>query len=707
MARVYYEQGGYYVDSDAVIPGAVRIVSTAAGLRSESPVGGTPVRYTEGRLSSGDGGGGFWTWDPASSLADNGASVVASSSLAIGRWKKDGTTTITASVRDFGATGDGITDDTPAFLAALQVLRLTNGGVLYAPRPAVAYMLQEQHYSYGARFPSYRGVVEIDFSKLTVLGDPGGSLLRLRTPGGGNPDTAFKLVPQWAFDDPSAVPTPPAAWQPSHAYIATNRVVGPGGYDYYCITPGTSGLTGPIDINPATCADVTDGTVHWILAAYVYRGNMFRIKSFATGATPSPTTDILFKNIIFDGQAPRQETLWPLATHPTPEYTVVYDRAFTYPGGPPVPAGAGWNTPFGHTPVAMPPPYTYGDVTFEDCEFRNWRSELYRSDSLASSGQVTIRDCKFDSFAGDAISMTCKALVERVEISDTWQAIEMEPAGFDQTFRDVYVHDGGMGFTFAGLVASYENRGHLVIENCKAQRCSQAGLFFSDYMANVSVKGFDAIDASQLSGFAAVMLTSSGSVVTKNMDMGNIRVIGDRRGCAGAFSVVASSATVRNSSILRTPYAVTNGILNGPAMGGGTVAASDVLRVIDCDFQGAGSQGNLTSGAGLCSCERVKLAADHYQLNVTDLDVNWHTYYEFKPSAGGGARTLDTPKHFPASLQVRVVIDANVTIKNNALIALTGGVDCGPLASGGEIVLVSPAGRGTKVYEVSGMRVTY
>jgi hypothetical protein len=53
----------------------------------------------------------------------------------------------TVSVADFGAVGDGVTDDSPAVFAAATYLNSIGGGTLYFPPPAVKYALNLQYYT--------------------------------------------------------------------------------------------------------------------------------------------------------------------------------------------------------------------------------------------------------------------------------------------------------------------------------------------------------------------------------------------------------------------------------------------------------------------------------------------------------------------------------------------------------------------------------
>lgn len=108
--------------------------STAAGLRSLGTVGPTSQRiYTRARTlgyySPGDGGMAEYYFDPTDTTsADNGGSVFVDQ--AGGRWKI--AKSVSYSVLQFGAKGDGVTDDHPPFAAAVAALP-TTGGSIYVP----------------------------------------------------------------------------------------------------------------------------------------------------------------------------------------------------------------------------------------------------------------------------------------------------------------------------------------------------------------------------------------------------------------------------------------------------------------------------------------------------------------------------------------------------------------------------------------------
>lgn len=613
-------------------------------------------------------------------------------------------------VMALGAVGDGVHDDTPAWIRALALRKRLGPGVVYAPRPPVNYTFQAQNYSYSIFYPNFSGCVDVDFGKVTIQGD--GSPIVLKTPGGGNPDTNFVLTSSVAVDQDNPVgfvPTPAPAWLPVHAYLAGAHVSGPNGHEYIATNNGTSGAVGPTDLNPATAGAITDGTVIWALFDYVFRGSLFRIKSFALN-TDVPFGDVVFRDLILDGGAPRSptiEAIWPLATAPIPSFTAPYDRPGIGPGGANVPAGIGWVSPIGHMPISMPTPYTYGTILLENVAIKNWRSDtLYRSDGNALSGRFTMRNCTIEGCAANGISMTAPALYENIEISGTSQAIENDPYTFDQTFRGIRIRDGGMGLTLPGNVAFYTGRGRTMVDNCTMDRCSEAGLFISGYMANALIRDVVVRDCGQIGGFPNVYLLGQLGGEPQDIDFINVQVISDTKSSPGGFNVNVGNIGVATRrvrlircGVFRTATALAGGFGINQSATGLLGAASD-LQLLDCDWRASGGQPTW-AGVGAPTIENNRIDG-LYTVTAPAVDPQWHQYYELKPA---GAVNLTTPQNFPAGKQVQLVLNANVTLVHAAgVLELAGGVNFTPGAAGAKIWLERAAGA-TKVRET--LRLAY
>jgi hypothetical protein len=76
------------VDKQKLRQSLLMHVSTISELKSIGP-GESPVVLVLGYNTPGDGGGGFFFWDPVSSLTENGGSVISPSpAVAVGRWRR-------------------------------------------------------------------------------------------------------------------------------------------------------------------------------------------------------------------------------------------------------------------------------------------------------------------------------------------------------------------------------------------------------------------------------------------------------------------------------------------------------------------------------------------------------------------------------------------------------------------------------------------
>ena len=119
--------------SDTIyFPGNIATVQTVAALRllPSASLNTDASALSQGRDTDGDGRGGVWTWVPASLETDNGNTIVKPAdltSLQAGRWKLvdaippllDVVNDIGTSPTAFGAVGDGDTNDSAAFAAAI------------------------------------------------------------------------------------------------------------------------------------------------------------------------------------------------------------------------------------------------------------------------------------------------------------------------------------------------------------------------------------------------------------------------------------------------------------------------------------------------------------------------------------------------------------------------------------------------------------
>ena len=110
-----------------------RVVDSIAALRALSKATYTRA-FVTGYYAAGDGGGGAYWYDPSDTTsADNGGTIIVASDG--GRWKLENVAN-GLSVRQFGAKGDGVTDDTAAIQAAINACYGRN---LYLPLPVNFY----------------------------------------------------------------------------------------------------------------------------------------------------------------------------------------------------------------------------------------------------------------------------------------------------------------------------------------------------------------------------------------------------------------------------------------------------------------------------------------------------------------------------------------------------------------------------------------
>lgn len=126
-------KGGFVKTADAATV-TISAVKDIAILKSISPAGlaANDLTVVEGYYLAGDGGGGSFYWDSASTEADNGGTVILPAGYAgTGRWKRV-INDNRINVKWFGAKGNSGNDDTLAIQAAIDSLP-SRGGTIYFP----------------------------------------------------------------------------------------------------------------------------------------------------------------------------------------------------------------------------------------------------------------------------------------------------------------------------------------------------------------------------------------------------------------------------------------------------------------------------------------------------------------------------------------------------------------------------------------------
>lgn len=110
----------------------ISIVTTRAQLKAISSPSSAVTYLMRGFADIGDGGGGLFVWDSASSATDDGGTVISLDVGGSGRFKRiyDGF----VNVKWFGATGDGTTDDTDAIDDAVAFVVAAAAKTLYFPK---------------------------------------------------------------------------------------------------------------------------------------------------------------------------------------------------------------------------------------------------------------------------------------------------------------------------------------------------------------------------------------------------------------------------------------------------------------------------------------------------------------------------------------------------------------------------------------------
>ena len=137
--NVTYTQGGTGASSRTVENKLQERVSCADFGKTEETVnqlqycdGTTEGAYIEtlGYYSAGDGGGGTFYWDATSTATDDGGTIIKAAPTT-GRWLRVDTDILNPLW--FGATGDGVTDDTVAWTAWNTACHLKDSGDAYIP----------------------------------------------------------------------------------------------------------------------------------------------------------------------------------------------------------------------------------------------------------------------------------------------------------------------------------------------------------------------------------------------------------------------------------------------------------------------------------------------------------------------------------------------------------------------------------------------
>jgi hypothetical protein len=166
-------------------------IATLRALPTATRFTGSQVSVA-GYYSPGDGGGGQFCYDSASTVVDNGGTVIAPTSGS-GRWLRIVDESEGGHIRWFGARGDDSTPNTTAIQAAIDSLA-TTGGTIYFPRG------------------TYRtGELTLPSSNITFKGDGSGlSVLKWTTLGSNITGLAITgsgfRAEDMAFQGPGAAP---------------------------------------------------------------------------------------------------------------------------------------------------------------------------------------------------------------------------------------------------------------------------------------------------------------------------------------------------------------------------------------------------------------------------------------------------------------------------------------------------------------------
>lgn len=120
----------------ALIARGDQIVSSITELRALLKTSASKFAFVNGYYAAGDGGGGQYWLDVADTTsADNGGTIIVATDG--GRWKLSRTSSV--SVKQFGAKGDNIADDSVSIQAAITATRDELGGEIYFPTGTYKY----------------------------------------------------------------------------------------------------------------------------------------------------------------------------------------------------------------------------------------------------------------------------------------------------------------------------------------------------------------------------------------------------------------------------------------------------------------------------------------------------------------------------------------------------------------------------------------
>jgi hypothetical protein len=170
--------------SGPAIGNVLQKVPLLTNLLNMRPVSAQQFVLTLGETNLWDGGGAYYRADPTNLLTPNGSTILQSSGTSTGRWLRVATipagsdTPAWINVRDYGAVGDGVTDDSAAINAAAAVAR-DNSTTLYIP-PATYFITNTVNFQSGVW--AEKAVFLVTNPNFDVIGaghlDAGSTILR-------------------------------------------------------------------------------------------------------------------------------------------------------------------------------------------------------------------------------------------------------------------------------------------------------------------------------------------------------------------------------------------------------------------------------------------------------------------------------------------------------------------------------------------------